>query len=79
MVLALCFSGVFFTVYFGFPQLRLFKHANGCCLRVIEDPRPDSGRDELREVNPAVSSPGSGEGSLRRRAHRFRRERRRIP
>ncbi|MFP5385982.1 MAG: alanine/glycine:cation symporter family protein [Bacteriovoracia bacterium] len=27
LVFALCFSGLFFTVYFGFPQLRFFKHA----------------------------------------------------
>lgn len=27
LVLALCFSGVFFTFYFRFPQLRFFKHA----------------------------------------------------
>jgi AGCS family alanine or glycine:cation symporter len=27
LVFALCFSGVFFTIYFGFPQLRFFKHA----------------------------------------------------
>jgi Na+/alanine symporter len=27
LVLALCFSGFFFTVYFGFPQLFFFKHA----------------------------------------------------
>jgi AGCS family alanine or glycine:cation symporter len=27
LVLTLCFSGIFFTIYFGFPQLRFFKHA----------------------------------------------------
>ncbi len=27
LVFGLCFSGIFFTVYFGFPQIRLFKHA----------------------------------------------------
>lgn len=27
LVLALCFSGIFFTIYFGFPQIRYFKHA----------------------------------------------------
>lgn len=27
LVFGLCFSGIFFTIYFGFPQLRLFKHA----------------------------------------------------
>ena len=27
LVLALCFSGAFFTIYFGFPQFRYFKHA----------------------------------------------------
>lgn len=27
LVYSLCFSGIFFTVYFGFPQLRYFKHA----------------------------------------------------
>lgn len=27
LVFALCFSGIFFTIYFGFPQLRYFKHA----------------------------------------------------
>jgi alanine or glycine:cation symporter, AGCS family len=27
LVIALSFSGLFFTVYFGFPQLRFFKHA----------------------------------------------------
>ncbi|MGE3610463.1 MAG: alanine/glycine:cation symporter family protein [Bacteriovoracaceae bacterium] len=27
LVIALCFSGIFFTVYFGFPQIRFFKHA----------------------------------------------------
>lgn len=27
LVLALCLSGVFFTFYFGFPQLRFFVHA----------------------------------------------------
>ena len=27
LVLTLCFSGLFFTLYFGFPQLRFFKHA----------------------------------------------------
>lgn len=27
LVFALCFSGIFFTIYFGFPQLRFFKHA----------------------------------------------------
>lgn len=27
LVLALCFSGLFFTVYFGFPQIRFFMHA----------------------------------------------------
>lgn len=27
LVLALCFSGIFFTFYFRFPQFRFFKHA----------------------------------------------------
>lgn len=27
LVIALCFSGLFFTFYFGMPQLRYFKHA----------------------------------------------------
>ncbi len=27
LVLGLCFSGIFFTIYFGFPQIRFFKHA----------------------------------------------------
>jgi AGCS family alanine or glycine:cation symporter len=27
LVLTLCFSGIFFTIYFGFPQFRFFKHA----------------------------------------------------
>ncbi len=27
LVFGLCFSGIFFTIYFGFPQLKLFKHA----------------------------------------------------
>lgn len=27
LVVSLCFSGIFFTVYFGFPQLRFFRHA----------------------------------------------------
>lgn len=27
LVLALCFSGIFFTIYFGFPQFRFFRHA----------------------------------------------------
>lgn len=27
LVFGLCFSGIFFTIYFGFPQLRYFKHA----------------------------------------------------
>lgn len=27
LVLTLIFSGIFFTVYFGFPQIRFFKHA----------------------------------------------------
>lgn len=27
LVITLCFSGLFFTLYFGFPQLRYFKHA----------------------------------------------------
>jgi AGCS family alanine or glycine:cation symporter len=27
LVFALCFSGIFFTIYFGFPQFRYFKHA----------------------------------------------------
>jgi alanine or glycine:cation symporter, AGCS family len=27
LVVALCFSGIFFTIYFGFPQFRFFKHA----------------------------------------------------
>jgi Na+/alanine symporter len=28
LVFALSFSGLLFTVYFGFPQLRFFKHAH---------------------------------------------------
>lgn len=27
LVIALCFSGMFFTFYFGFPQIKFFKHA----------------------------------------------------
>lgn len=27
LVFGLCFSGIFFTIYFKFPQLRFFKHA----------------------------------------------------
>lgn len=27
LVITLCLSGLFFTLYFGFPQLRFFKHA----------------------------------------------------
>jgi len=27
LVYSLCFSGIFFTIYFGFPQFRYFKHA----------------------------------------------------
>lgn len=27
LVVALCFSGIFFTIYFGFPQIRYFKHS----------------------------------------------------
>lgn len=27
LVFALCASGIFFTIYFGFPQIRFFKHA----------------------------------------------------
>lgn len=27
LVITLCLSGIFFTVYFGFPQIRFFKHS----------------------------------------------------
>ena len=42
LVFALCFSGVFFTIYFGFPQLVYFKHATQIVSGKFEkkDPQP---------------------------------------
>lgn len=38
LVLALCLSGVIFTVYFGFPQLRLFFHSIQVVSGKFDDP-----------------------------------------
>lgn len=38
LVLTLCFSGIFFTLYFGFPQLRFFSHAIAVVSGKYSDP-----------------------------------------
>lgn len=38
LVLALVGSGIFFTIYFGFPQLRFFKHAVEVVMGKYDDP-----------------------------------------
>lgn len=38
LVVALVASGIFFTIYFGFPQLRFFKHAIHIVMGKYQDP-----------------------------------------
>lgn len=56
LVFALCFSGVFFTLYFGFPQLRFFKHAVEIILGKFDDPNNKGEISHFQALCAALSA-----------------------
>src|SRR5690606_22617943 len=56
LVLALVGSGVFFTIYFGFPQLRLFKHAIDIVCGKYEDPNNKGEISSFQALCSALSA-----------------------
>lgn len=63
LVFALCFSGLFFTIYFGFPQLRFFKHA----IEVVSgkyDDKKDAGEISSFQALCAALSATVGLGNI---------------
>lgn len=56
LVFALCFSGLFFTVYFGFPQLRFFKHAIDIVRGKFDDPTKKGEISHFQALTAALSA-----------------------
>lgn len=56
LVLALCFSGIFFTVYFGFPQLQFFKHSIQVIMGKFDDPAKKGEISHFQALCAALSA-----------------------
>jgi AGCS family alanine or glycine:cation symporter len=56
LVLALVGSGVFFTIYFGFPQLRLFKHALDIVRGKFDKPEDKGEISHFQALTAALSA-----------------------
>jgi AGCS family alanine or glycine:cation symporter len=63
LVLLLVGSGVFFTIYFGFPQLRFFKHAIEIISGKYDDPK-DAGEISHFQALCAALSATVGLGNI---------------
>lgn len=56
LVVALVGSGIFFTIYFGFPQLRLFKHAIQIVSGKYDDPENKGEISSFQALCSALSA-----------------------
>ena len=56
LVLALVGSGIFFTIYFGFPQLRFFKHAIEIISGKYDDPKDKGEISHFQALCSALSA-----------------------
>jgi AGCS family alanine or glycine:cation symporter len=56
LVLALVGSGIFFTIYFGFPQLRFFKHAIDLVSGKFDDPENKGEISSFQALCSALSA-----------------------
>lgn len=56
LVIALVGSGIFFTIYFGFPQLRFFKHALDIVRGKYEDPNSKGEISSFQALCSALSA-----------------------
>jgi len=56
LVLTLVFSGLFFTVYFGFPQIRLFKHALDIVFGKYDKPEDKGEISHFQALTAALSA-----------------------
>lgn len=56
LVILLVGSGLFFTIYFGFPQLRLFKHAIDVIKGKFDDPNDPGEISHFQALTSALSA-----------------------
>lgn len=56
LVILLVGSGIFFTVYFGFPQIRLFKHAIQVVMGKFDDPKDPGEISHFQALCAALSA-----------------------
>ena len=56
LVLVLVGSGIFFTIYFGFPQIRFFKHAIQILMGKFDDPKDKGEISHFQALCAALSA-----------------------
>lgn len=56
LVIALTFSGIFFTLFFGFPQIRFFKHALDIVRGVFDKPEDQGEISHFQALCAALSA-----------------------
>lgn len=56
LVLTLCFSGIFFTIYFGLPQIRFFRHAIDIVSGKYTDPNNSGEISSFQALCSALSA-----------------------